>query len=162
VSYTKRQFVTAALKEVIPHAVSGMQPEQLQDALMTMDAMLAEWYRDGIRLSYPLPVDPEDSKLDDRSNVPDGDNSAVINNLALRLCNRFGKAASAELKAMAKAGYDVMAIRAVQPLPIQLAAGMPAGAGNVRSRLFKRNFLPLPVDPIVDAPEPSETFGSGS
>ena len=77
--YTKRQFVTAALEEIgLASYVFDLQPEQLQSALRRLDALMAEWNGKGIRLGYPLPSSPQDSDLDEESNVPDSANEAVI------------------------------------------------------------------------------------
>jgi hypothetical protein len=65
VSYTKRQFITAAFEEIgLASYVFDLQPQDLQTALRRLDAMMAEWNGKGLRLAYPIPLSPEDSDLD--------------------------------------------------------------------------------------------------
>jgi hypothetical protein len=129
--YTKRQFVTAALEEIgLASYVFDLQPEQLQSALRRLDALMADWNGKGIRLGYPLPSSPQDSDLDEESNVPDAANEAVILNLAIRLAPSYGKQVAIETKASAKQGYDVLLQRATVPPQQQLPGSLPSGAGN--------------------------------
>ena len=69
--YTKRQFVTSAFEEIgLADYVFDLQPEQLEAALRRLDSMMAEWNAMGIRLGYSMPSSPQDSDLDEQTNVP--------------------------------------------------------------------------------------------
>jgi hypothetical protein len=152
--YTKRQFVTAALEEIgLASYVFDLQPEQLQSALRRLDALMADWNGKGIRLGYPLPSSPQDSDLDEESNVPDSANEAVILNLAIRLAPSYGKQVAIETKASAKQGYDVLLQRATVPPQQQLPGSLPSGAGNKPWRVYDGPFIRPPVDPVIVGPD---------
>ena len=152
--YTKRQFVTAALEEIgLASYVFDLQPEQLQSALRRLDALMADWNGKGIRLGYPLPSSPQDSDLDEESNVPDSANEAVILNLAIRLAPSYGKQVAIETKASAKQGYDVLLQRATVPPQQQLPGSLPSGAGNKPWRVYDGQFIRPPVDPVTVGPD---------
>jgi len=152
--YTKRQFVNAALEEIgLASYVFDLQPEQLQSALRRLDALMADWNGKGIRLGYPLPSSPQDSDLDEESNVPDSANEAVILNLAIRLAPSYGKQVAIETKASAKQGYDVLLQRATVPPQQQLPGSLPSGAGNKPWRVYDGPFIRPPVDPVTVGPD---------
>lgn len=148
-SYTKRQFVTAAFEEIgLASYVFDLQPEQLQGALKKLDAMMATWNALGIRLGYPIPTSPENSDLDEETNVPDRANEAVYLNLAVRLAPSHGKTVTMETKKAAKDAYNVILNRAAMPNEMQIT-GLPAGAGNKKWRDGTGPFLDDPnTDPI--------------
>lgn len=145
--YTKREFITAAFEEVgLASYIFDLQPEQVQSALRKLDAMMATWNAKGIRLGYPLVSSPDDSDLDDDSNVPDSANEAVIFNLGIRLAPSFGKSVAIETRINAKLAYDALLSIACFPVEMQLPSGMPAGAGN---RIFTDSkFLYGPDDAV--------------
>lgn len=147
-SYSKRQFVTAAFEELgLASYVFDLSPEQIESALRRLDAMMATWNGLGIRLSYPLPGSPENSDIDAETTVPDSANEAIITNLAVRLAPSIGKTAAIETKVAAKRAYDVLLARAAQPLEITLPADMPAGAGNKPWRRDQQYIYP--TDPGI-------------
>ena len=101
--YKKRQFISAAFEEIgLASYVFDLQPEQLDSALRRLDAMIADWNAKGIRLGYPLPSSPQDSDLDEETNVPDSAYEAIICSLAIRLAPSYGKQVMAETKTTAK------------------------------------------------------------
>lgn len=148
-SWTKRQFVDAAFAEVgYASYAFDLDPEQLQEALRRLDAMLATWNGQGIRLGYLIPSSPEDSSLDDESGVPDSANEAVYSNLAIRVAPIIGKIVSQETRSTARAAYQVLLSRAAMPEEQQLPGSMPAGAGNKPWRT-QNPFLQPPTDPLL-------------
>lgn len=148
--WTKRQFVTQAFEEIgLAVYVFDLSPEQLQGALRRLDAMMASWNAKGIRLGYPIPASPQNSDLDEATNVPDSANEAVFLNLATRLAPGFGKTPSVDTKASAKAAYDTLLSIAAMPVEQQLPGTMPAGAGNKPWRVYDDPFLRRPTDPIL-------------
>lgn len=151
--YTKRQFVEAAFEEIgMANYVFDLQPEQMQSALRRLDAMIAEWNALGIRLGYPLPTSPQQSELDDQTNVPDMAWEAIINNLALRIAPGFGKEVRPETKATAKNAYNTLLQRSAFPLEQQLPQTTPQGAGNKPWR-WDNPFVPMPADPVDAGPD---------
>lgn len=152
--YTKRQFVTAALEEIgLASYTFDLQPQQLESAMRRLDAMMAEWNAKGLRLAYPLPGSPQDSDLDEESQVPDSANEAIITNLAVRLAPSYGKQVMAQTLTVAKEGYNTLLARATQPIEMQYPGTTPAGAGNKPWRTYDNPFLRPPVDPVTVGPD---------
>ena len=148
-SYTKRQFVTAAFEEIgLASYAFDLTDQELLSVCRRMDAMLAEWNARGVRLGYPLPSSPEGTSLDSETTVPDSANEAIITNLAVRIAPSFGKAVSPDTKIVAKNAYNtLLQLSALWPVEKQLPSEMPAGAGNKPWR-YDDPFLQDPVDPL--------------
>ena len=54
--WTKRQFIEQAFEEIgLAAYVFDLTPEQLQSALRRLDAMMAGWNTNGIRIGWPMP-----------------------------------------------------------------------------------------------------------
>jgi len=148
-SWTKRQFVVQSFEEIgLANYVYDLAPEQIEGALRRLDAMMATWNGLGIRLGYPLPSSPQDSSLDDETNVPDSANEAIYTNLAVRNAPSIGKTVSIDTKVTAKAAYNVLLSRAALPIEMQMPKNMPAGAGN-KPWVIDDPFLSAPVDPLL-------------
>lgn len=148
--WTKRQFVTQAFEEIgLAAYVFDLTPEQLQSALRRLDAMMASWNAKGIRLGYPIPSSPDDSDLDEQTNVPDSANEAIYTNLGVRLASSFGKEVTLSAKGTAKVAYDTLMMRAALPPEQQLPGTMPSGAGNKPWRTYDDPFLRQPTDPVL-------------
>lgn len=146
-SWTKRQFVTAAFEEIGLAAYTfDLEPEQMQSALNRLDSMVAAWNARGIRLGYPLPGGPDDTDLDADTGVPDAANEAIYTNLAIRIAPSYGKSVGLETKAAAKSSYDALMAMAAIPPVRQRPAGMPAGAGH---KNHDRPFLPPDAAPLT-------------
>lgn len=128
--WTKRQFIMAAFEEIgIASYEFDLEPEQMQGALRRIDSMLAMWNGRGIRVGYPLPGNPDESTLDQETNVPDRFNEPIISNLAIRLAPAYGKTINPATASIARESYDALMARAAMPGQMQLQAGTPAGAG---------------------------------
>jgi hypothetical protein len=153
VTYSKRQFVEAAFEECgMASYAFDLTPQMLNSACQRLDSMMAQWNAKGIRLSYPLPPNPDDSDLDTPTDVPDSANEAIITNLALRLAPSFGKTPSPLTLSTAKAGYNTLMARAAMPEEMQLPSTMPVGAGQ---KAWSDPFMPAPIDPVRTGPEGS-------
>jgi hypothetical protein len=123
---TKRDIVTAALGEIgLAAYVFDLQPEQLQAARRSLDAMMATWNGRGVRLAYPLDNDDLDTPI----GVPDRAHEAMILGLAVRLAPSYGKAVAVETKANASAAYKSLLNHTPIERPID-AMAVPAGARN--------------------------------
>ena len=156
--WTKRQLVVQALEEIgLSSYVFNIRPEQLQSAMQTMDAMMAEWNALGIRIGYALASTPTSGDLDQPSGVPDDANASIYLNLAVRLAPRFGKAVARETAVSAKMAYSSLLSKAqaLELTEMQLPATLPVGAGN---RWSTRKFFPTPVDPIEAGPDGTLDF----
>jgi hypothetical protein len=154
-SWTKRQIVAQAFEEIgYASYTFDLQPEHLLAGLRRLEAMISTWNGRGIRLGYPLSVNPDNANLNDDSNIPDSASEAVYTNLALRVAPIVGKAISAETKQAARSAYTQLLSRFAKPSEMQLPHTMPSGAGNKPWRQGTQ-FLPAPDDPI-DAGDDSE------
>ena len=150
-SWTKRQFIEEAFDAV---GLSGytydLQPEQFESALRKLDAMVATWNAQGIRISYPMPSSPENSDLDAETNVPDSANEAIISGLGVKLAEAFGKTVSPDMKQRAYNSHTILLNRNASVIERQLPSTMPAGAGNRRS---EDPFIAPPVEHIEVGPD---------
>jgi len=148
-SYTKRQFVEAALEEIgLADYVFDLSPEQLQSAVRRMDSMLAAWNAIGIRIGYPLTYNPDDADLDTITAVPDSANEAIILNLALRLSPSYGKAIALPTSAAARMAYNTLMSRAAMPAEQQFPSTLPVGAGQ-KSWNIDWPFFQHPSEPLL-------------
>jgi hypothetical protein len=145
--YSKRQFVEASLEEIgLASYVFDLTPQQIESAVRRLDAQMASWNALGIRVGYPLPGSPQDTGLDDETNVPDSAYEAIITNLGIKLAPSYGKTVSADTKATAKRTYDTLLSRAAMPMEMQLPASMPRGAG---AKAYDDPFVDNPEEPIL-------------
>lgn len=153
-SWTKRQFITQAFEEIgLAAYVFDLTPEQLDSACRRMDAMVAGWNANGVRISYPLSTSPDSTNLDDDSNVPDFANEAIYLGLACRLGPSFGKVVSQETKMFADMAYSNMANQvAIPTMERQMPQEMPRGQGTKPWRNFN--------NPFVNAPKAEVNAGS--
>ena len=148
--WTKREFVTQAFDEIgLTSYAFDLTPDQMQSALRRLDTMIAAWNALGIRLGYPLPSNPQDSDLDEQTNVPDSSNEAIYTNLAIKLAPSYGKQVMPDTKMTAKESYNTLLSRAAMPIEQQLPGTMPSGAGNKPWRNYDTPFLRRPVDPVI-------------
>lgn len=145
--WTKAQLISEAYAEL---ALAGYEvditPEEQQAALRRMDAMMARWNSQGLRIGYALSASPTGSNVDDDSGVPLEAVEAVYMNLAVNIAAGKGKALAASTKAAAKAAFDALLSRVVisQTAEQQLASGTPAGAGRKPWRTFGTPFIQTP------------------
>lgn len=150
-SWTKKQFVEAAFESLgLAAYLYDLTPDQLDAACRKLDAMIAGWNANGIRLSYPLPSSPEDTNINAETNVPDFANEAIYMNLAVRLASAFGKTVSPEVRLVADTSYSNMVNQAAIPTPErQLPQYMPRGQGTKPWRNVNNPYLNRPEDPIL-------------
>lgn len=152
--WTKRQFVVEAYSEIGYASYQyDLEPEQLQTALRRLDAMMATWNSNTIRIGYPLPSSPELSDLDTETNVPDRANEAIYTNLALRIAPLVGKIPSNETKITAQEGYQELLKRAAMPHEMQFPETLPAGQGQKPWRWRDDPFVRPPRDPVDVGPD---------
>jgi hypothetical protein len=111
--------------------------------------MIASWNALGIRLGYPLPSSPQDSDLDEQTNVPDSSNEAIYTNLGVKLAPSYGKQVMPDTKMTAKETYNTLLSRAAMPIEQQMPGTMPSGAGNKPWRVYDNPFLVRPVYPTL-------------
>lgn len=149
--WTKRQLIESAFDEMaMAGYVFDIQPEEMTAALQKLDAMVGNWYAEGLRLGYAATVDPKNSDPDQDSGLPEAANEPVYLNLAKRLAPSYGKTMSRETLTAAKEGLDRLRAAALRNPPrMQYPRMTPAGAGN-RGFGVRRTYLPPPCHPLTD------------
>jgi len=147
-SWTKKQIIEQAFEEIgLASYIFDLTADQLQSALRRLDLLVGSWLAKNIRISYPLPTNPQDSNIDQEIDVPIQFNEALVLNLAVRLAPSYGKALTPETKANAKLMYDQLLVEAAAPIEQQYVKTLPLGAGYKRT---ERVFVDYPnLDPIA-------------
>jgi len=148
--WTKRELIMQAFEEIgLAAYVFDLTPEQLQSALRRMDAMVAGWNSNGVRIGYPLPSSPDASNIDADSGIPDFAYEAVFLGLAVRLAPSYGKQLAPETKAWADNAYSNMANQVTTPTPErQMPNTLPRGQGSKPWRTVNQPFTRSPEDPV--------------
>lgn len=148
--WTKGQLVAKAFGELaLAGFVFDISPEETQDAISTMEAMLAEWETPGIRLGYAFSPDPETIDPGQASGIPDGAARTVYLNLAVSLAAAYGKQLQASTVRAAGQGYQTLLGRAVREAATtqqQMPSTLPVGAGNRWRTRVTYPFFPKPSD----------------
>jgi hypothetical protein len=141
--WTKRQFIDRALSGIgLGKRSYTASAEDYSDALEIADSMVAEWQgRLGLGIGWPLTSNPDDSSLDDATEVPLPYVACVWSNLAVLIGPEFGKQAFRETKVLASESYNTMSKNLSKPRPKQQPQGVPLGGGN---RWRRRIFTPKP------------------
>lgn len=151
--WSKRQLVEAAFGELaLAGYVFDLQPEELQAALNSMDAMMATFDGQGIHIGYALAPTPDDTDLDQDSGIPLACVEAIYTALALRIAGRKGKAIPASLRKVAKDTWDALLLRCAKAevQEIQLPNTAPLGQGTKPWRAWNRPYSPKPdTGPLV-------------
>lgn len=147
--YTRRDIIDGAMAEIgyATYAFDA-QAEQLEAVKRRLDSMMAGWNAKGLRLGYPIPSSPENSKLSDETNLPDSAWEATITNLAVRIAPMFGKQAMPETKRAAKDTLNTLYSLSAMPEEMQYPGTLPLGAGNKGWRDYSV-FFPEPAEPIT-------------
>ncbi len=149
-SWTKKELILQAFEEIgLASYVFDLEPEQLQSAGRRLDAMMAGWAANGIRVGYPLSRNTAEVDITADSNLPDWCIEAVYANLSVRLAPSHGKAVQAELKQLADASYNNLVNQATLPtIERVLPHTMPRGAGTKPWRNFNNPYLNKQPDQI--------------
>lgn len=127
----KRTIIEQAHSEIgLGSYAYDAQPEDLQDALLRLNALMAQWAGDGAQVGWPsVNVELADD-LDSDSNLPVDAVRGVICALAIDLAPGFGKAVSRDTKVAAREGKRLMMRKSSQIPQRQMdATSIPAGAG---------------------------------
>ena len=126
---SKRQIITAAFSELgLASYAFDLQPEDLQDALQKLDAMMATWGGRGIRIGYS--GGDGSGEISNPTEVPAWADEAMSLGLALRLAPGYGKTPSLETKIAAQQAFMTVLNKVSQPRVRSLV-----GYAGVRSQL---------------------------
>lgn len=150
--WTKRELVDEAFAELaLAGYVFDLSPEELASAERRMDAMLAKWGADGLRLGYLMSDRPDLTNPTAQAGIPDHAAEAVYTNLAVRIAQMLGKTVPVATAALAKSAYAQLMRSAAMPTQQQFPDTLPKGAGAKTWRLSKQPFIIGPDDsPIID------------
>jgi len=156
--WTKGQLVRESYGEL---SLAGFEfeltPDEIQMACRRLDAMMATWDGQGIRLGYAATSDPKSVDPDTDSGLPDWAVEAVYMNLAMKVAAAYGKTPMRTTAVSAKQGYDMLLSRAVSQNTVrqQFPGTLPRGAGNKWGR---RVYMPQPTESIDAGPDGPITF----
>jgi hypothetical protein len=146
---TKRQLITDAFRFIgLAPVVYDLTAEQLDGARRSLDSMMATWNAKGIRVGFPISLNPDSGDLDEETRLPDGCREAVFMELGKRLAPTFGKMITPDQKCSARDAYQSMLAQLAQVPSMQLPRGVPLGAG-VRHPIGRPPFSPEPSYPIL-------------
>lgn len=145
--WTKRQFIEQAFSKIgLAGYVFDLTAEQLQSAARDLDAMMGTWDANGIRIGWPLSLDPGAVNIDTDTGAPTRANEAIYLNLATRIGSDFGKEPPARVLVSAKSAYDELVRWSTMPREMQFPGTLPAGAGNKTWRDYDNPFVRQPDD----------------
>lgn len=149
-SWTKRQIIEQAFEAIGLAAYTfDLTQDQMQSALRKLDAMMAGWDANGIRLAYPMPSAPNLSDIDADTSVPDYAIEAMYTNLAIRIAPAYGKQVPEAIHMAADQAYGNLVNQAATPVvEMQFPHTMPRGAGNKPWRYRINPFMDKPADTI--------------
>ena len=158
-SWTKAQIVGEAFSELGLHGWEfDLTADEKQTALRRLDAMLARWEGEGITLGYLFPDVPGQSVLSEDSGLPEAAIEPVFMNLAVNLAPGFGKSATPQTMAAAKAGWDLLTLDAALPGQQPVPGGMPLGAGWKAGRGVLGQQFTTPTDTTTTVGAPGLDF----
>ena len=159
-AWSKRDLVAQAFEAIgLAAYVFDLTPDQMQSAVRKMDAMVASWNVNGIRIAYPLPSSPDMSDLDDPVPCPDYAIEPLYLGLGIRIAPTVGKVVSPETKMMFDAAYKIMeGVFAVPAIERQLPGTMPRGAGTKPWRNYDNPFIRPAEEPLLAGDDNPITF----
>lgn len=132
--WTKKQLITQAFEELgLSASIYDLTSAQLETAANKLNAMMAAWSTNGVRVGWASPSTQALNDINQDSLAPDFANEAIYTNLAVRLSSSFGKIVSPELKSLAVSSYsDLVNALTGTPPEYQLPRSLPMGAGYKR------------------------------
>lgn len=141
-SLTKRQLINKAFSVAgLASFVFSLTPDQLQDALFSLDSQMGTWDGQGIRVGYPLTTSPENSDLDTETGLAANAVLATYLNLAVLIAPEHGKILSNDTQKRARQAFNQLLARHTQPLGKNLPTSLPSGAGHRHHHGIHDNFI---------------------
>jgi hypothetical protein len=144
--WTKQDIVQQAFEAIgLGSYVYDLDTGQVRGALMKLEAMVASWEANGIRIAFDFGEKPLEEM-----EVPDYAVEALYTNLALRLAPTVGKAVHPDLEKIAAESLANVANQTAIPTPERrMPTTMPVGAGNKPWRNFNNTFIRRPPQEIL-------------
>lgn len=157
-SWTKRNFINQAFSKIgMTSYAYDAEPSELQDAAVELDAMMLEWHENDIQFGWPVSSNPENTDIDVDTQTPQRARRAIYLNLALQLCDTYGKEPGMNLKTQAHKAFTSLHKHYVKVRPMKRQA-LPSGRGDYYSRIGNFNPLPQPEDNRISKPKPNIGF----
>lgn len=130
-AWTKLAIINAALSEVgLGGIIYDARPEDRDDALARLDALMANWNAKGIDTGYTVVDNPDDDTINGTSDIASDLVRGVILNLAVDIAPMFGKQPMPHTISAARAGYDdALGSDLTPPIMRHNIRASPAGAG---------------------------------
>ena len=156
--WTKREYIEQAFGELgLAAYVYDLTPDQLNAAGRKLDAMVAGWNSNGVRIGWPMALSPKNIDIDVDTKSPDVAHEAIFLNLAVRLAPSYGKQLSPQTSIFADTAYSNLLNQTSSPTPTRrFPTTMPKGAGNKPHRYGNGNpFMPS-QEQTIDAGFDSE------
>jgi P22 tail accessory factor len=150
-AWSKRDIIEQAFSEIGKGGYEfDLQPDVLQSALRQLDAMMATF---GGALGAKIGFSGGDGfgDVSQTAGVPDWAVEALYLNLAIRLAPSFGKQVSVDTTKSAKAAYNAMLMRTIQPRTRVLTGY--AGGGS------RYSTLPEPEEDLITETNNPLEFG---
>lgn len=147
---TAAQVINTSLKRILVQgAEADLQPDEYEDAIFAMNALVLAWDAEGINLGYTWVND-----LGDEVTVPTGALRGLIANLAIEIAPDYNGEVSTALAKAAERGMTAIRLLG-QSIPTSFfPCTLPVGSGNSRS-VFDRTFYPCSEEEIL-----AETTGA--
>ena len=153
-SWTKKQIIEQAYAEIGKGAYDfDLEPDLLQSGLRQLDAMMAVWALEGIRIGFA--GGDGYGQISDDALVPIWAVEGLYLNLAIRLAPSFGKVISPLSQASAKSAKDAIQSRTTE-VPARAIVGY-GGAGNQRGTI-RGNSLVAPIQPLQSGTDGNPLF----
>lgn len=123
---TATQLIKRALQRILVQESEGaLEPDEYQDALDSLNGLMAAWEADGIRLGYT-----EVTSLADTITVAPGAIRGIVANLAIEVAPDYDGTVTPELYKQADEGEKVCRKLGITIQPTQLPDNLPKGSGN--------------------------------
>ena len=124
--WLKRKLIKKAYNAVgLSSAEQELTPEEEDDGLDSLNAMMVRWDSEGVRLGYNTPGD-----LDSDPGVEDHAYQAIYTNLGLELAASLGHEVSREITILAASSLSRLKSLAGTPIPLRVPGTTPMGAGH--------------------------------
>lgn len=152
-AWTRRNYITKAFSKLgMASYVYDLTTDQLNDAAKDLDAMIAGFNANGIRIGWPMSSDPDNIDLDVDTNSPDYAHEAIYLGLAIRISSDYGKQLSPLNAQLADSAYSNLLNQTLFKTPeMQFPNTMPKGAGSKPWRYQNGNPFVRPPSGSIEA-----------
>lgn len=141
-SWTKLNIINSALSEIgLGGYVFDATPEEKQDALSRLDALMARWEEDGIVTGYTVEDGPDVDTITGDSGIAQQYVRAVVLGLAVDIAPSYGKQPMPQTTRGAAEGYSRARGGQTPPVKRRDTTSVPAGAGH---RYYSPQVITLP------------------